>query len=203
MITAGVAVALAAIISFLIYHHHHKKPVVNPEFDKYIESYTTGIISKESSIRIKLAGDVQTTHVQNEALSDDVFSFSPSIKGKAYWVDASTIEFRPQGRLDPDKSYSAEFRLSKVTTVPAQFETFKFGFQTIKPDFTITFAGLQTATSTSLDKMKLTGTIQTADAEDPTGIEKIISTSYSSPVHISWQHNPVTKTHLFGNTVNP
>ena len=197
LITAGVVVTLAVIIAFLFYHRHHQKPVVNPEFGKYIESYTTGVISKESTIRIKLAGDVQTTHVQNEALSDDVFSFSPSIKGKAYWVDASTIEFRPQGKLDPDKSYVAEFRLNKVTKVSPAFETFKFGFQTIKPDFTVTFAGLQTATSTSLDKMKLTGTLQTADAEDPAMIEKIISTSYASPVHVSWQHNPVTKTHLF------
>ena len=172
LITAGAAVALAALIAFLIYHRHHKKPVVNPEFGKYIESYTSGIVSKESTIRVKLAGDIPTTHVQNEALSDDVFSFSPSIKGKAYWVDASTIEFRPQGRLDPDKSYSAEFRLSKVTTVPSQFETFNFGFQTIKPDFTVSFAGLQTAASTSLDKMKLSGTIQTADTEDPGGNRK-------------------------------
>ncbi len=122
-------------------------------FSKYIESYTTGIISKESTIRIRLAGDVQISHEQNEALGDNIFDFSPSIKGKAYWVDARTIEFRPAGKLDPNKNYNADFKLGSIIKVPGHFEHFKFGFQTIKPDFTVTFTGLQTATNTSIDKM--------------------------------------------------
>jgi len=183
-------------MTFLFFHYRHK-PSIDPGFSKYIESYTTGIISKESPIRIRLAGDVQTSHVQNEAISDNSFDFSPSIKGKAYWVDARTIEFRPEGKLDPDKNYTADFKLSNIIKVPDHFEHFKFGFQTIKPDFTISFTGLQTATNTSIDKMKLGGIIQTADNEDPASIEKLINTNFPSPVHISWQHNGITKTHLF------
>ncbi len=185
------------IVIFILVLNHNPKTVVDPAFSKYIESYTTGIISKESTIRIRLAGDVQISHEQNEALGDNVFDFSPSIKGKAYWVDARTIEFRPQGKLDPDENYSADFKLGSIIKVPGHFEDFKFGFQTIKPDFTVTFTGLQTASNTSIDKMKLGGIIQTADSEDPAGIEKIISVDFSSPVQINWQHNPITKTHVF------
>ena len=105
-----------------------------------------------------------TTHAQNDQLPDGVFDFSPSVPGKAYWVDERTIEFRPQAKLVADQSYSADFRLDKVMDVPSQFDNFKFTFQTIKPDFTVSFMGLQTATNTSIDKMKLEGCVQTADA---------------------------------------
>jgi len=196
LISIGVLATLVILVLFLFFHHR-QKPGIDPAFSKYIESYTTGIVSKQSTIRIRLAGDVQTTHVQNEALADNVFDFSPSIRGKAYWVDARTVEFRPEGKLDPDKSYTADFNLGKIIKVPDHFDDFKFGFQTIKPDFTVSFTGLQTATNTSVDKMKLGGIVQTADNEDPASIEKAISVNFASPVQITWQHNPVTKTHTF------
>src|SRR5271165_490365 len=98
LINIGVILSVAAIVAFLIFHHRQKQGI-DPGFSKYIESYTTGIISKENTIRIRLASDVQTTHAQNEALTDNIFDFSPSIKGKTYWVDARTVEFRPEGKL--------------------------------------------------------------------------------------------------------
>ena len=196
VIGIGISLILLILALFFIFRHR-QKTAVDPAFSKYIESYTTGIISKESPIRIRLAGEVKTSHVQNEALDDNIFDFSPSIKGKAYWIDARTIEFRPDEKLDPDKSYTADFKLKKIITVPSNFEDFKFGFQTVKPDFTVTFTGLQTETNTSTDKMKLDGIIQTADNEDPASIEKIITVNFQSPVHVSWQHNSITKTHQF------
>ena len=196
LITFGAFLTLVIVIIFIIFHHNQKTGI-DPGFSKYIESYTTGEVSKETTIRIRLAGEVQTTHTQNEALSDNVFDFSPSIKGKAYWIDARTIEFRPDKKLDPDKSYEGSFNLKKILTVPAEFENFKFNFQTIKPDFTVSFNGLQTATNTSADKMKLTGVIQTADTENPAAIEKLISVDFASPAHVIWEHNGITKTHIF------
>ncbi|MCR8560556.1 hypothetical protein KXD93_23075 [Mucilaginibacter sp. BJC16-A38] len=196
LISIGIFLVLVFLTVFII-AQRRKKPGIDPEFSKYIESYTTGIISKGSDIRIRLAGEVQVSHEQNAALADNIFSFSPSIKGKAYWIDARTIEFRPDGKLDPDKSYSADFKLGKIITVDGKFDDFKFNFQTIKPDYTVSFIGLQTATNTSLDKMKLSGVLQTADNEDPAEIEKIITANFVNPVHISWQHNSVTKTHKF------
>ncbi|MDB5091428.1 MAG: hypothetical protein JWR09_5422 [Mucilaginibacter sp.] len=199
LISLGIFLVLAILVVFIVFRHR-AKPSVDPEFSKYIESYTTGIISKGSTIKIRLASEVQVSHEQNAPLSDNVFSFSPSIKGKAYWIDARTIEFRPEGKLDPDKNYTGDFKLKKILDVDGKFEDFKFNFQTIKPDYTVSFIGLQTATNSSLDKMKLNGTIQTADNEDPAEIEKIISINFVNPVSVTWQHNAITKTHHF--TIN-
>lgn len=194
----GIGIFLVLILSTIfIIARTHKKTAIDPGFSKYIESYTTGIISKSSTIKIRLASEVQVSHEQNAALSEKIFSFSPSIKGKAYWIDARTIEFRPEGKLDPDKSYSAEFKLGKIISVESKFEDFKFSFQTIKPDFTITFTGLQTATSSSLDKMKLGGIVQTADNEESAQVEKLLTASFVNPTTITWEHNPIAKTHKF------
>ncbi len=196
LIRIGVSLTLVALIIFLIFHRS-KGQAVDTAFSKYIESYTSGIISKDGTIRVRLAGDVQTTHEQNGTLSDNIFDFSPSIKGKAYWVDERTIEFRPEKKLKPNTSYSADFKLGKLIKVSSHFSDFKFSFQTIKPDFTVAFSGLQTATNTSVDKMKLTGVIQTADNENAEAIEKLVSTSFGFPVKVTWQHNAITKTHQF------
>jgi uncharacterized protein YfaS (alpha-2-macroglobulin family) len=197
IIAAATFVVLVTLVTYLV-SHRYGRDKVDPAFSKYIESYTTGIVSKENTIRVRFASQVQTTHVQSEAIADELFDFSPSIKGKAYWVDARTIEFRPEGKLDADKVYEADFKLSKIVKVEDDdYDHFKFNFQTVKPDFTIAFHGLQTATSTSVDKMKLTGVIQTADTEDAAEIEKLLSTSYSTSTKIIWQHNDVAKTHTF------
>ncbi|TSD66542.1 hypothetical protein FFF34_003810 [Inquilinus sp. KBS0705] len=199
-VVVAVSLILIALTIYFARQHHRQGQKPDAAFSRYIESFTSGVISKKSAIRIKLAGELQVSHALNEEINADVFDFSPSIKGKAYWADDRTIEFRPAEKLDPDTKYNAEFKLSKIVKVEDAYQRFKFDFQTIKPNFSITFAGLQSATSTSTDKMKLNGSILTADEEDQAAIEKIIDVNYTSPVKISWQHNPILKTHNF--TVN-
>lgn len=199
LLIIGLCLFIIALSLVIIFTRKHKNKV-NPAFSKYIESYTAGVISRQSAIRIKLAGQVQTSHAKNEQLKDGIFEFSPEVKGKAYWVDAQTIEFKPDEEMKPDQAYEVEFALDKVTEVTDDLDEFKFNFETIKPDFTVNFDGLQTATNTSLDKMKFTGTVQTADAEEPAKVEKIISTQYPTATQIAWNHNEATRTHTF--TVN-
>ena len=58
-------------------------------------AYTGGVISQGSTIRIELTHDQPMVDMNNE-LKDNPFSFSPSLKGKAYWVSNNTIEFVPE-----------------------------------------------------------------------------------------------------------
>ena len=79
---------------------------VDPAFSRYIDAYTTGVISKTSSISIQLAADVNTTHSVGEEVKENLFEFSPDVKGKAYWLNARTIEFKPDGWLETGKIYT-------------------------------------------------------------------------------------------------
>ena len=74
---------------------------VDPAFSKYIDGYTSGVISKTGAIRVRLTEETPATHSINEPLKEKLFSFTPQVKGKAYWIDARTIEFKPDENLRP------------------------------------------------------------------------------------------------------
>ena len=89
---------ITAIVSLLSSCNKKDKWIdVDPAFSQFIDAYTTGFVSKTSAIRIQLASEASTTHAVGEAVNEGLFEFSPSIKGKAFWLDARTIEFKPEG----------------------------------------------------------------------------------------------------------
>ncbi|MBC7651609.1 MAG: hypothetical protein H7101_07665, partial [Deinococcales bacterium] len=116
---------------------------IDPKFSKYIEAYTSGTVSKKSIIRIQLATDASVTHALNEPIKKDLFSWSPSVAGKAYWIDARTIEFKPDKDLKPDALYKVAFKLDAVMNVPNRYGKFIFNVQTIKPSLQISENGLK------------------------------------------------------------
>ena len=169
---------------------------VDPAFSKYIEAYSTGIVSKTSSIRIQLAEDASTTHTVGQAVKETLFEFSPSVKGTAAWLDARTIEFKPEKNLSPDQLYEVNFKLGKVTNVPSKFNEFKFSLQTIKPAFKVVQYGLRSVNEKN--KMSLSGDVLTADAEDPAKVEKLLSALQNNKAYkIAWQHANANRTHSF------
>lgn len=169
---------------------------VDPAFSKYIDAYTTGTISKSSSVRIKLAQEANTTHAVGEAVKESLFDISPSVKGKAYWIDARTIEFKPDSWLKPDQMYQVSFKLGKVTKTAAKFSSFKFSMKTVKPSFKVGNDGLRS--SGVKNKMSLSGELETADIEDGKLTEKLLTASQNNnALKISWQHNDAAKTHRY------
>ena len=169
---------------------------VDPAYSKYVDAYTTGIVSKSTSIRIQLSGQANTTHTLGEEVKGDLFEFSPSVKGKATWVDATTIEFKPDTYLKLNQLYEVKFALAKVTKVPDKFSEFKFSIQTVKPSFKITDNGLRSAGNK--DKMVLTGEIETADIEKGTEVEKLLTAAQDGkPIKVNWQHNDAVRVHHF------
>lgn len=169
---------------------------VDPSFSKYIDAYTTGIVSKTTTVRIQLANDANTTHAVGEVVKDDLFDFSPTVKGKAFWLDARTIEFKPESLLKPNQLYNVKFKLGKVTKVTNKFEDFKFSLQTVKPSFKISDNGLRS--NGIKNKMSFSGELETADVEKGTEVEKLLTaTQNGKALKINWQHNDVTKIHGF------
>jgi alpha-2-macroglobulin len=168
---------------------------VDPAFAKYIEAYTTGIVSKTSSIRVQLSADAATTHTVGQPVADNIFKLSPAVKGKTVWLDARTIEFKPEKNLEVDKLYTVDFNVAKVTKVPSKFEKLGFNFQTVKPSFTVNVEGLRT--ENVKNKMQLNGEVFTADVEDAKEIEKVLNTTIGSKSYpIKWQHSSGKK-HVF------
>lgn len=193
---------LGIITIFIINSGCKKNPKwieVDPAFSRYIESYTTGTISKTSPIRIRLSENVKTTHSIGEQVKDELFDFTPAVNGKAVWLDARTIEFTPDKNLFPGKLYNVSFRLGKVTPVPANFELMKFSLQTLIPAFVVKENGLRSPGSKQ--EMFLTGSIETSDFEENAPVEKILSAqTANTKLKIVWQHSNNNRLHSF--TIN-
>lgn len=172
---------------------------IDPAFSKYISEYTSGVISKAAVIRIRLADGINVTHTLGEIKDKKLFEFSPSVSGKAYWLDASTIEFRPGKNLEAGALYTITFQLGKVATVPDKFKDFTFNATVTTPAFTINEEGLRS--SGDKETMFLPGTIETADIENDKDIEAIVSASHNQDkLVIAWQHDSANRIHHF--TIN-
>lgn len=183
------AVSIAAII-FIYFRHKKKSNDDNQAYAKYIEAYTSGTISKKSFIRIHLANAATGMQDLGKADSRELFDFSPSISGKTYWIDPQTVEFRPDENLKPGKEYEASFKLSEVSATEKGLEDFDFEFKVITPGIMLTQNGLVSQNNTSLEYMKLTGEVATADAEETAKIEKVITLDFDQKLKIKWQHDP-------------
>ncbi|HRI25540.1 MAG TPA: hypothetical protein PLZ45_12755, partial [Ferruginibacter sp.] len=189
-------VCLAVSLSLFSCNKKDKWIDVDPAFSQYIDAYTTGTISKTSAVRIRLATDAGTTHSVGEELKENLFSFSPAVKGKAFWLDARTIEFKPDSWLKPDELYEVSFNLGKVTKVPSKFAEFKFSMKTVKPSFKISDDGLRS--SGIKNKMILSGELETADVEEGKQVEKLLAAQQNNAaLKISWQHNDAAKSHRY------
>lgn len=168
---------------------------VDPEFSKYIDAYTSGVVSKKNAIRIQLASDASVTHTVNETIKESLFDLSPSVPGKAYWVDARTIEFKPDKDLSTDALYTVSFKLGKVADVSSKFSNFHFNIQTLKPSFQVNESGLK---SNGKETMSFSGQLLTADMEESVAVEKMLSAKYNdNSIKINWQHNEAARTHDF------
>lgn len=189
------ASVIACLLLFSTCTSRQKLIDVDPAFSQYIEAYTSGVVSKKSTIRIRLAEDASVTHTLNETIKENLFDFSPSVAGKAYWTDARTIEFRPDKSLEANKLYTVSFNLNKVMKVPSKFKEFAFNLQTIKPSFEVTDNGLRCNNN---DVMTLTGVLLTSDVESSKAVEQLLAAKLNGAgMTITWQHNEQNRTHSF------
>ncbi|MCX6257841.1 MAG: MG2 domain-containing protein [Bacteroidia bacterium] len=198
IITLATIILITAIAIILSTGNEHKFRPVNPAFREYISAFTSGVISTHSTIKIRLANDYCDTIAINSPAPSGLFSFSPDIKGSAWWIDKRTIEFRPQTTLTPGEFYNAKFFLSQLIKIPDSLKTFEFQFVALKQDFELVIENLKPNKNSDLRKEKLYGQILTADISDNAGIEKMLKASQEShQLPVSWTHDTGGKIHHF------
>ena len=124
---------LTAVIIFAtcccLYSCKQKKEIIpSAEFAPYISAYTGGSISHNSTILVEFMED-QPESVWKGDTDETLFSFSPSLKGAAHWVNGKTIEFVPErGELKPGTMYNVAFALEKVMSIDKKLSKFEFSF---------------------------------------------------------------------------
>ncbi|WP_374174814.1 alpha-2-macroglobulin [Flavobacterium tructae] len=144
-------------------------------FKEYIVSFTGGIVSSESDIRVVLAFDKKEWKV-NQELDDDLFDISPNVRGKVVALSTNTIAFIPEKKLEAGTEYQVTLNLDKLITIPKEKEKelskFNFTVKTIKQDFTINTEDIQ---SYSKDYQYLNCVLKTADNMDVETAKKLVT----------------------------
>ena len=144
-------------------------------FKEYIVSFTGGIVSSESDIRVVLAFDKKNWKV-NQVLDSDLLNISPSVDGKVVALSSNTLAFVPEKKLKPGTEYQITLNLDKLITLPKEKEAalskFNFTVKTIKQDFTINTADIQ---SYNKEYQYLNCVLKTADNIDLETAIKLVS----------------------------
>ena len=178
-----------------------KEIIPSSEYAPYVNAYTGGVISQSSPIRIELTQDQPMVDLNNE-LKDNPFRFTPSIKGKAYWVSNNTVEFLPEeGQLKPGELYQGTFQLGNFVEVDSKLKSFDFSFRVQESNFTLHTAPLE-ITASSPDKVTVKGEIRFSDKTTKEQVEKMLSASggLSSPtVTVESTSNPSAYSFVIGN----
>ncbi len=160
---------------------------VNPAFRQYVQAFTSGVVSTHATIKIVLTNDFVDSVLFNQPVEEKLFNFSPAIKGKAFWIDSRTLEFRPEKNLPAKEFYNAKFYLSKLIKVPDSLNTFEFQFQTLQQDFEVRVINHKAYKNSDPTREKLYGTVTTANEADIRQIEKILTaTQAGKRLPITW-----------------
>lgn len=168
-----------------------KDIIPSADYAPYVNAYTGGVISQNSTIRIELTHDQPMVDMNNE-LKSNPFSFSPSLKGKAYWVSNNTIEFVPEeGALKPGTFYEGTFRLGDFIEVDKKLKEFNFSFRVQERNFTLQLESLP-ITAIQPNEINIKGEIRFSDVVKKEEVEKMLTASdgkKSYPVEVTATDN--------------
>ena len=167
-------ILLTVIAGFSSCKSNQKDIIPSAEYAPYVNAYTGGVISQNSTIRIELTQDQPMVDL-NQELKDNPFSFSPSLKGKTYWVSNNIIEFVPEeGALKPGAFYEGTFHLGDFVDVDKKLEEFNFSFRVQERNFSIHTDPI-TVTATQPDQVTVTGEIRFSDVVKKEEVEKMLT----------------------------
>ena len=193
--------SLALIVAMLLTSCNQKEAreySYNTAFNRYITSYTSGEISRNTTIRVRMKDQMVDYDKVGTDFEENPFDFRPRVKGRAYWSDTRTVAFEPEKPFDSDTYYKVKLDLeSYMEEVEDGLETFEFQFSTLKQGLFINVDGLEPMDEEKMDWYTLTGHVSTVDYEDWENVEGLVVIKMDGEVlDATWGHENV-KEHRF------
>lgn len=158
-------------------------------FVDHVSSYTGGVISVASDIKLRLNRSIPDSLV-GSTLSG-IFDFSPSLEGSTLWEDNKTIVFKPTEKLKNNQKYEVTANLKKIIpSIDEKKEEFKFVFQTLLQNYEVSVGGIKLYNSNDLSKVRVEGELMTADIISLDDAKKMLSaTQGGNQLTITWKVN--------------
>ncbi|MEM0940441.1 MAG: MG2 domain-containing protein [Bacteroidota bacterium] len=155
-------------------------------FVDYVSSFTSGVISSASDIRLRLNTNIPDSLVGTTIAN--IFDFEPSIEGSSTWEDNKTIVFKPKEKLKNNQKYEAIANLKNlIPNISKDKEKFKFVFQTLLQNYEVTVGGVKLYDSKDLTRVKVEGQMQTADLVSLEQVKKMMNaTQNGNLLTVNW-----------------
>lgn len=169
------------------------------EYAKYIAGFTSGVISCKSSFVIELQDEYMGMERIGDEIKENLFEFSPSIKGKTILKGNNKVEFIPSEPLESDKEYKVFFALNKAMKgVPSKHKELVYKIKTIKPEYKMESHGIESASASSSREFNYKGVVKTSDFVKSDIVEQALSHDYdNNKSKVKWIHNAAGTEHEF------
>ncbi len=168
--------------------------IIDKGFSEYIAGYTSGVIPVNGDVEIRFTPEFMKTAERNKL--SGLFSFEPSIKGKAEWKDDVTLVFRPAKLLESGKSWTGSLNISKIGKVNSRLKVFPIAISTVKKDFSVLTGSLEFSAET--DTYSLSGQVITSDYINPDEVESYVAAKIGgSNINMLWDHSSGENIHKF------
>ncbi len=194
---SSVTIILIIILSACDTGKSSKEPENSPEVANYISAYTTGVISADAELIIRLTESHPRAGNFYEPIEEKLFTLDPAVQGKSYWINDYTLGFKPDQKLDQGQKYKTTFLLSELFDVSGKLAEFHFGFQTRVLDFRINIGALKPYPGQS-EYYYLTGELDFSDGIGQDKVEKILlARQEGGDLSVSWRAMQNQQVHEF------
>ncbi|MBL7952735.1 MAG: hypothetical protein JNM62_13570 [Flavobacteriales bacterium] len=166
-------------------------------FTPYIPAFTAGHISARASILVRIADGQQWKDSSNAAIQD-LFDMDPDVEGTVHWHDQGTLAFQPSERLEQEKTYTVNFKLGQLISVPSGLENFKFQVTTVRQGIDARVSDMRSLSPTDLTWQRLVVDVQTGDDATGQDLEGCFQASQQGrKLSTTWEHEPNGMYHRF------
>lgn len=157
------------------------------KFKEYISFHTQGRVSIAEPIRINLAQPLEQYELTQE-IPAKYLTISPSIKGKLFIENNTSLVFKPETHLEPDTEYQVTLKLDELyDDLDKEYKEFSFSFKTLQPNFKINLGNLQ---SYSKEWQYVTGTLEASDVIQFQKAKQLVEASQNGKnLSIKWQED--------------
>ena len=100
-----------------------------------LDSYTSGVIAAGDPIVVRFSNPASMKMNYGDPIPSNAFKFTPTLRGKAVWIDESTVGFQYDD-IDRDASYVCRFQMSDFVDVPND-QNLEFGFAVRRQNFSL------------------------------------------------------------------
>ncbi len=149
-----------------------------------VEAHSPASIGRRDPIRVVFSSPMWEN--SGEADMAGLIRFEPGLKGEVRWLDERILEFKPATALAVGRAYRAIVDYGILLGEKAGTERFTFDFKAQEPGFSLK---LDPVSLDSQGEVELSGSVITADDEDPAAVERLLSLSPAAPgTGFEWKH---------------